>query len=115
MLRKSLALSVAISAATFPLSTNVSAWGYGGWNRSGSATFTGRYGNTYSANWSRSGGFGGGGWNRYGYGAVTGPYGNTYSRSYYGSGYYGGGFRGGYVSCPYGTAYAGGVYRRPFW
>ena len=115
MLSKILAFSVAISAATFPLSTNVSAWGYGGWNRSGSATFTGRYGNTYSANWSRSGGFGGGGWNRYGYGAVTGPYGNTYSRRYYGSGYYGGGFRGGYVYRPYGSAYVGGVYRRPFW
>jgi hypothetical protein len=95
------------------LSTNVLAWGYGGWSRSGSATFTGRYGNTYSANWSRGASFGGG-WNRYGYGSVTGPYGNTYSRIYVGSGYNGGGFHGGYVSGPYGSAYVGGVYRRPF-
>jgi len=91
MLRKILAPSVAVSAAMLPLSTNVLAWGCGGWSRSGSGTFTGRYGNTYSANWSRGGGFGGGGWNRYGSGSVTGPYGNTYSRSYAGSGYYGGG------------------------
>jgi len=108
------------SAATLLMSTNALAWGCGGWNRSGSASFTGRYGNTYSANYSRGGSFGGGGWNRYGSGSVTGPYGNTYSRSYSGSGYYGrgyyaGGFRGGYVSGPYGAAHVGGVYRRPYW
>jgi hypothetical protein len=28
---------------------------------------------------------------------------------------YGGGFHAGYVSGPYGTAYAAGVYRRPIW
>jgi hypothetical protein len=77
------------SAATLLMSTNALAWGCGGWNRSGSASFTGRYGNTYSANYSRGGSFGGGG-------------------------YYGGGFRGGYVSGPYGAAYIGGVYRRPY-
>jgi DNA helicase II / ATP-dependent DNA helicase PcrA len=115
MLCKILAFGLATSMATLPLCTNVLAWGCGGWSRSGSATFTGRYGNTYSGNWSRSGGFGAGGWNRSGYGSITGPYGNTYSRSYYGSGYYGGGFRGGYVSGPYGSAYVGGVYRRPYW
>jgi uncharacterized membrane protein len=89
MLRKILALTVAVSAATLLTSTNAPAWGCGGWNRSGSASFTGRYGNTYSANYSRGGSFGGGG-------------------------YYGGGFRGGYVSGPYGAAYIGGVYRRPY-
>jgi uncharacterized membrane protein len=88
-LRKILALTVAVSAATLLMSTNALAWGCGGWNRSGSASFTGRYGNTYSANYSRGGSFGGGG-------------------------YYGGGFRGGYVSGPYGAAYIGGVYRRPY-
>jgi uncharacterized membrane protein len=89
MLRKILALTVAVSAAPLLMSTNALAWGCGGWNRSGSASFTGRYGNTYSANYSRGGSFGGGG-------------------------YYGGGFRGGYVSGPYGAAYIGGVYRRPY-
>jgi uncharacterized membrane protein len=89
MLRKILALTVAVSAATLVMSTDALAWGCGGWNRSGSASFTGRYGNTYSANYSRGGSFGGGG-------------------------YYGGGFRGGYVSGPYGAAYIGGVYRRPY-
>jgi hypothetical protein len=115
MLRKFLALTVAISAATLPLSTSALAWGCGGWNRSGSASFTGRYGNTYSGNYSRGGSFGGGGWNRYGSGSVTGAYGNTYSRSYSGSGCYGGGFHAGYASGPYGAAYVGGVYRRPLW
>jgi hypothetical protein len=122
MLRRILALCliVAVSAATLLMSTNALAWGCGGFNRSGSASFTGRYGNTYSGNYSRGGSFGGGGWNRYGSGSVTGSYGNTYSRSYsasgsYGRGYYAGGFRGGYVSGPYGAAYVGGVYRRPYW
>jgi hypothetical protein len=114
MLRKILALTVAVCAATLLMSTNALAWGCGSWNRSGSASFTGRYGNTYSANYSRSGSFGGGGWNRSGYGSVTGAYGNTYSRSY-GSGYYGGGFHAGYVSGPYRTAYGAGVYRRRIW
>jgi hypothetical protein len=50
------------------MSTNALAWGGGSWNRSGSASYTGRYGNTYSRN-----------------------------------------------SGPYGAAYVGGVYRRPFW
>ena len=115
MLRKILALTIAVCAATLLLCADALAWGGGSWNRSGSASFTGRYGNTYSGSYSRSGSFGGGGWNRYGSGSVTGAYGNTYSRSYSGSGYYGGGFRGGYVSGPYGAAYIGGVYRRPYW
>jgi hypothetical protein len=114
MLRKILALTVAVSATALFMPTNTLAWGGGSWNRSGSASFTGRDGNTYSGNYSRSGSFGGGSWNRYGSGSVTGAYGNTYSRSYSGSGYYGGGFRGGYVSSRYGAAYVGGVYRRPF-
>src|SRR4029077_19978938 len=105
MLRKILPLTVAVSAATLLMSTNALAWGCGGWNRSGSASFTGGSGNRYSGNYSGGGSFGGGGWNRYGSGSVAGPYGNTYSRSYSGSGYYGGGFRGGYVS----GAYGGGV------
>ena len=115
MLRKILALTVAVCAATLLTSTNALAWGCGSWNRSGSASVTGRYGNTYSANYSRSGSYGGGGWNRYGSVSGTGAYGNTYSRSYSGSGYYGGGFHAGYVSGPYGAAYAAGVYCRPIW
>jgi hypothetical protein len=115
MLRKILALTVAVYAVTLLMPTNTLAWGCGSWNRSGSATFTGRYGNTYSANYSRSGSYGGGSWNRSGSISGTGAYGNTYSRSYSGSGYYGGGFHAGYVSGPYGSAYAAGVYRRPIW
>src|SRR5208337_1415562 len=45
MLRKILALSVAVSAATLIMSTNALAWSGGSWNRSGSASYTGRYGN----------------------------------------------------------------------
>src|SRR5208283_3590484 len=77
MLRKILALSVAVSAATLIMSTNALAWGGGSWNRSGSASYTGRYGNTYSRNYSSSGSFAGGG--------------------YHGGGYYGGGYHYGAV------------------
>src|SRR5271166_2366918 len=102
MLRKILALSVAVSAATLIMSTNALAWGGGSWNRSGSASYTGRYGNTYSRNYSSSGSFAGGGY---------------HGGGYYGGGYHygGGGFHAGYVSGPYGAAYVGGVYRRPIW
>ena len=103
MLRKILALSVAVSAATLIMSTNALAWGGGSWNRSGSASYTGRYGNTYSRNYSSSGSFAGGGYHGGGY-----HYGG-------GGGYYGGGFHAGYVAGPYGAAYVGGVYRRPIW
>jgi hypothetical protein len=114
MLPSIFALIVSASAATLLMSTNALAWGCGGWNRSGSASFTGRYGNTYSGNYSRGGSFGGGGWNYYGSGFVTDS--RSYSASgSYGRGYYARGFRGGYVSGPYGAAYVGGVYRRPYW
>ena len=67
MLRKILAFSFAVSAAALIMSTNALAWGGGSWNRSGSASYTGRYGNTYSRNYSSSGSFAGGGYHSGGY------------------------------------------------
>jgi hypothetical protein len=98
MLRKILALTVALCVATLLMPANAMAWGGGSWNRSGSASYTGRYGNTYSRNYSSSGSFGGGGY-RYG--------GYRYGGYHYGGGaYYGGGVRpGGFLA-----GYAAGVY-----
>ena len=86
MLRKMLALTCAICMATVLMSADARAWGYGGWNRSGSVSYTGRYGNTYTRSYSGSGG-------GYRYGGWRG-------------GYYGGGFRPGSFL----AGYAAGVY-----
>ena len=100
MLRKILALIVAICAATFLMCSDAQAWGGGSWSRSGSASFTGRGGNTYSRSWSGSGSAYRGGWGG-GY-----HYGGGYGGYHYGGGYYGGGFHpGGFVA-----GYAAGVY-----
>jgi hypothetical protein len=92
MLRKILALTVALCVATLLMSADALAWGGGSWNRSGSASYTGRGGNTYSRSYSSSGSgyhYGGGG---YHYGG--------------GGGYYAGGFRpGSFVA-----GYAAGAY-----
>jgi hypothetical protein len=105
MLRKILTLAVSICAgALVVLPPNALAWGGGSWNRSGSASYTGRYGNTYSRSWSSSGsGYHYGGW-----GGYHGGYYGGYHGAYYGGGggYYGGGFRpGGFLA-----GYASGVY-----
>src|SRR3981081_2275455 len=63
MLRKTLALTAAVCAGTLLLSADALAWGGGSWNRSGSASYTGRGRNTYSRSYSGSGSFSG---NRYG-------------------------------------------------
>ena len=78
MLRKILALTFVICTATVLMSADARAWGCGGWSRSGSVSYTGRYGNTYTRSYS---GYGGG----YHYGGWRG--------GYYGGGgaYYGGG------------------------
>ena len=100
MLRKILALTVAICAATLLMCSDARAWGGGSWSRSGSASFTGRGGNTYSRSWSGSGSGYRGGWGG-GY-----HYGGGYGGYHYGGGYYGGGFHpGGFLA-----AYASGVY-----
>ena len=102
MLRKILILAVSICAATLcVLPPDALAWGCGSWSRSGSASYTGRYGNTYSRSWNSSGsGYHYGGW-----GGYHGGYYGGYHGAYYGGGggYYGGGFRpgaflAGYVS-----------------
>jgi hypothetical protein len=80
------------------------AWGGGGWSRSGSVSYTGRYGNTYTRSYSGSGGgyhYGGYGGYRYG-GWRGGYYGG-------GGGYYGGGLRPGFVA-----GYAAGVYNSQY-
>jgi hypothetical protein len=112
MLRKILALTVAVCAATLLMSADALAWGGGSWNRSGSASFTGRYGNTYSRSYSGSGSFsgdryGGGGYHYggggYGYGGGGGYH---YGYGGGGGGYYAGGFHpGSFVA-----GYAAGAY-----
>ena len=101
MLRKILTLTVSIFAGTLVvLPPNALAWGGGSWNRSGSASYTGRYGNTYSRSWSGSGG-------GYHYGGWGGYHGGYYGG---GGGYYGGGFRpGGFLA-----GYASGVYNSQY-
>src|SRR5215469_4608080 len=101
MLRKILAFTFVVYTTALFMSADALAWGCGSWSRSGSASFTGRYGNTYSRSWSgsgsgyRYGGGGGyhyGGWGGYHYGG--------------GGGYYAAGFRPG----AFATGYAAGVY-----
>jgi hypothetical protein len=102
MLRKILTLTFAICMATVLLSADARAWGYGGWSRSGSVSYTGRYGNTYTRSYSgygggyRYGGYRYGGWRGYDYGG--------------GGGYYGGGFRPG----SFAAGYAAGVYNSQY-
>ena len=88
MLRKILALTSAICMATVLMSADAKAWGYGGWSRSGSVSYTGRYGNTYTRSYS------------------------GYDGGYYGGGgaYYGGGFRPGSFL----AGYAAGVYNSQY-
>jgi hypothetical protein len=82
MLRKILTLAVSICAATLFVSLpNALAWGCGSWNRSGSASYTGRCGNTYSRSWSSSGsGYHYGGWGGYHGGYHGGYYGGGAAR-----------------------------------
>ena len=92
MSRKILALTSGICMATVLMSADARAWGGGGWSRSGSVSYTGRFGNTYSRSYSGYGGgyhYGGyryGGWRGGYYGGGGGYYGG-------GGGYYGGGLR----------------------
>jgi hypothetical protein len=55
MLRKMLILTVAVCAAILLASGDALAWGCGSWSRSGSVSYTGRYGNTYTRSYSGSG------------------------------------------------------------
>jgi hypothetical protein len=107
MLRKFLALTVIVCAATLLTSNDALAWGGGSWNRSGSASYTGRGGNTYSRSYSGSGSFSG---DRYGGGGYHyGGGGYHYGGGAYGGGYhYGGGYGGG------GGYYAGGFHPGSF-
>ncbi len=104
MLRKILALTVAVCAATLLMSADGLAWGGGSWNRSGSASYTGRGGNTYSRSYSGSGSFSG---DRYGGGGYHyGGGGYRYGYGGGGGGYYAGGFHpGSFVA-----GYAAGAY-----
>jgi hypothetical protein len=109
MLRKILGFTLVVYAIALFTPADALAWGCGSWSRSGSASFTGRYGNTYSRSWSgsgsgyRYGGWGGyhdGGWRGYHYGGYYGG----------GGGYYAAGFRpGGYLA-----GYAAGVYNSQY-
>jgi len=99
MLRKTLALTAAVCAGTLLLSADARAWGGGSWNRSGSASYTGRGGNTYSRSYSGSGSFSG---DRYGGGGY-----------HYGGGGYGGGggyYAGGFHPGSFAAGYAAGAY-----
>jgi|SRR6516164_7196305 hypothetical protein len=106
MLRKILALTFAICMATVLMSADARAWGRGGWSRSGSVSYTGRYGNTYTRSYSSSGGgYHYDGWGGYRYGGWRGG-------GYYGDGggCYGGGFRPGRFL----AGYAAGVYNSQY-
>jgi hypothetical protein len=108
MLRKILAPTLAVCTATLFMSADALAWGGGSWNRSGSASYTGRYGNSYSRSYSGSGSFSGGGY-RYGgggYGYGGGGY------HYGGAGYGGGGgyYAGGFHPGSFVAGYAAGAY-----
>jgi hypothetical protein len=105
MLRKILSFTLVVYAAALFTSANALAWGCGSWNRSGSASYTGRYGNTYSRSYSSSGSFSGGGYHYGGYHYGGAYYGGGYHYAT-GGGYYGGGFRPGAFL----TGYAAGVY-----
>jgi hypothetical protein len=52
MLRKILVLTVAVCAGTLLLSADTLGWGGGSWNGSGSASYTGRYGNSCARSYS---------------------------------------------------------------
>ena len=95
MSRKILFLTLVVYAAALFTSANALAWGCGSWNRSGSVSYTGRYGNTFSRSYSGSGSFYGGGY-RYG----------RWGGYHYGGGYYGGGYH-----YPIGGVYYGGGFR----
>ena len=97
MLRKILGFTLVVYALALFTPAGALGWGCGSWSRSGSASFTGRYGNTYSPSWSGSGsGYRYGGW------------GGSHYGGYYGGGrYYGGGFHPGLA---YAAGYASGVY-----
>src|ERR1700756_4556977 len=63
MLRKILGFTLVVYALALFTPADTLGWGCGSWSRSGSASFTGRYGNTYSRSWSGSGsGYRYGGW-----------------------------------------------------
>jgi len=114
MLRKILVLTGTVCMATLLIPSEAMAWGGGSWNRSGSASYTGRGGNTYSRSYSSSGsGYRYGGGYHYGGGNYGGGYryggGTYYGGGYHyagGGGYYGGGFRPGVFL----AGYASGVY-----
>ena len=110
MVRKLLTLIAAGCVATLLMSADARAWGGGSWNRSGSASYTGRYGNTYSRNYSSSGSFAGGGYHGGGYYGGGYHYGGR--GAYYGGGggYYGGGFHPGSFL----AGYASGVYNSQY-
>src|SRR5260370_21322312 len=111
MLRKILALTVAVCAATLLMSADALAWGGGSWNRSGSASYTGRGGNTYSRSYSGYGSFSG---DRYGGGGYHYGGGYRYGGGAYGGGYhYGGGggyYAGGFHPGSFAAGYAAGAY-----
>ena len=100
MLRKILPLSVIFWSAASLFSGEALAWGGGSWSRSGSVSYTGRYGGTYSRSFSGSG-------SGYHYGGWGGYHGGYYGGYHYGAGgYYGGGFHPG----AFAAGYASGVY-----
>ena len=98
MLRKILVLTVAVCAATLLMSADALAWGGGSWNRSGSASYTGRGGNSYSRSYSGSGSFSG---DRYGGGYHYGGGGYSGGGGYYAGGFHPGSFAAGYAAGAY--------------
>ena len=105
MLRKILTLTVPICAATlFIAPADVLAWGGGSWNRSGSSSYTGHRGNTYSHSSSGSAS----GHHYGGYGGYHGAYYGGYHGPYYGGGYY---YGGGFDRRSFLAGYAAGVYK----
>jgi hypothetical protein len=71
MLRKILGFTLVAYAIALFTPADALAWGCGSWSRSGSASFTGRYGNTYSRSWSGSGsGYRYGGYHYGGWGGI---------------------------------------------
>ena len=110
MLRKILAPALAVCAATLLMSADALAWGGGSWNRSGSASYTGRGGNSYSRSYSSSGSYSG---DRYGGGYHYGGGGYHYGGGAYGGYHYGGGagyYAGGFHPGSFVAGYAAGAY-----
>jgi hypothetical protein len=87
MLRKLLALTLPLCVATLLMSGDALAWGGGSWSHSGSTSYTGRGGDTYSTSHSGSGSYGG-----YHYGG---------GGAYYGGGFHPGRFVAGYAAGAY--------------